>query len=284
MAAATTPKDSPDRVDAVGDHWEWDNSSGPQRSRLYLAGSLPEGNNFYERGKVKAGSAEYKIAESGDNWVTLSGAAQSFPSGLLGAVEIFDDDDRDLPGPPLPKTGLISQGVKGIYKRAYIDVVERTQNPTQSIPFKLYTSVVHPLLADSSLNDAIDTDGDDTGGFWNHYMIASYQPHKSASDDPAGNSVEGATMPTGYGPRYSVIFVETIRDFKAGFLDLNIADFNTRLDEIVAHEIGHGPNDPGGFFAGSHPESGLMDDSASQHHFSAESLKRFRQVYRWQEP
>jgi len=33
-------------------------------------------------------------------------------------------------------------------------------NPTKTIPFKLYTSVTHPLLADSSLNNAIDTNGD----------------------------------------------------------------------------------------------------------------------------
>lgn len=289
MAAPTTPRDSPDRVDAVGDHWGWDPYMGQNRAQLFLAGSLPEGNNFYQRGRLKAGGAEYKIIESGSNSVTLSGSMQSFPSGFIGPVEIFDDDDRDLPGPPLPKTGLITQGLKDIYKRAYIDVRERTQNPNKTIPFKLYTSVVYPLLADSSLNDAIDTDGDDTGAFWNHYVIASYQPHKSKANDPSGAVTEGATMPTGYGPRYSVIFVETIRDAEAGISDLNIGRFNTRLDEIVAHEIGHVPNDPGSFLPDSlgglsHPETGLMGDGAPQHHFSAESLKRLRQVYRWQDP
>jgi hypothetical protein len=213
-------------------------------------------------------------------------------------VEIFDDDDQGLPGPALPKTNLITQGVKDIFKRAYIDIVERTQNPTKTIPFKLYTSVVRPWLADSSLNDAIDTNNDDWGGFWNHYLIASYQPHLReltlngwvmTSGDPNGAVIEGATMPPGYGPRYSVIFVETIRDATAGISDLDVGEFNTRLDEVVAHEIGHGPNDPGSFLpdylgGNSHPETGLMGHNAPQHHFSAESLKRFRQAYRWQIP
>ncbi len=289
MAAITTPKESPDRVDAVGDHWATDSSGLQNRQRLYLAGSLPEGNNFYERGRLKAGGAEYKIVESGSNWVTLIETVQSTPAGFIGAVEIFDDDDRGLTSPALPKTGLITQGVKDIYKRAYIDVVERTQNPTKTIPFKLYTSVASRVLYDSSLNNAIDTDGDDTGAFWNHYLIAAYQPHKSAADDPIGAVTEGATLPAGFGVRFSVVFVETIRDRIAGVVDLNVAEFSRRLDEIVAHEIGHSPNDPGSFFGdlfggSSHPESGLMADEAPQHHFSAESLKRFRQVYRWQDP
>ena len=284
MEAVTNPKDSPDRVDAVGDHWATDTSGLQNRQRLYLAGSLPEGSNFYERGRLKAGGAEYMIVESGSDWVTLSTSVQSVPPGFIGPVEIYDDDDRGLAGPPLPKPSLITQGVKDIFKRAYIAIEERTQNPTKTIPFKLYTSVTHPLLADSSLNNAIDTNGDDWGGFWNHYVISSYQPQMSEANDPSGDVVEGATMPPGYGPRYSVIFVETIRDATAGILDLDDVEFKTRLDEIVAHEIGHGPNDPGGIFAGSHPESGLMGEGAPQHDFSAESLRRLRQVYRWQEP
>jgi hypothetical protein len=283
MAAPTAEKESPDRVLATGDHWDWDASSGMNRPRLYLAGSLPEGNNFYERGLLKAGGAEYRIFESGTNWVSLASGPTSFPSGFVGAVEILDDDDRGLAGVPLPHMTVITQGVKDIYKRAYIDIVPRSTNPTTSIPFKQYTSVVHPFLADSSLNDAIDTNGDDWGGFWNHYVIVSYQPHKSVAGDPIGALLEGATMPTGYGPRYSVVFIESIRDGVAGYGDPNIGALNTRIDEVVAHEIGHSPNDPGGFFD-DHPEPGLMGAGAPAHHFSAESLKRFRQVNRWQEP
>ena len=160
MEAVTTPKGSPDRVDAVGDHWVTDTSGLQHRQRLYLADSLPEGNNFYERGRLKAGGAEYKIYESGSNWVSLISEVQSAPAGFIGPVEIFDDDDQGLPGPALPKTGLITQGVKGKFKRAYIEIVERNHNPRKTIPFALYSHPIWPF----NFNGTIDTNGDDWGG------------------------------------------------------------------------------------------------------------------------
>jgi hypothetical protein len=84
MEAVTTPKGSPDRVDAIGDYWVTDTSGLQNRQRLYLADSLPEENNFYEGGRLKAGGAEYKIYESGSNWVTLIAAVQSAPPGFIG--------------------------------------------------------------------------------------------------------------------------------------------------------------------------------------------------------
>ena len=103
-----------------------------------------------------------------------------------------------------------------------------------------------------------------------------YQPQKAYSNDPNGAISEGVTLRVnGLGPRYSAIFVETIRDGVAGFGELHLTDFVDRMDRITSHEIGHGPNDPWG-----HPEGGLMNEYASEPNFSAATLKRFRQAYR----
>lgn len=107
--------------------------------------------------------------------------------------------------------------------------------------------------------------------------------------------ITGATVGDSLGfsgkARLSIIYSEVIRDLLDGPLrsgTATIQEYEQRLRLTAAHEIGHQPLYGLGE-AVHHAEDGLMQDGghsdlgAPDTPFTAQSVKRFREVYRWRQ-
>jgi len=272
-------REAPDRVLAVGANWS-NTSSGFWR--LNLSTPLIEGNNFYAGGFLQTGGS-FGITANDTDSITLNYGLSG--GGVTGTVTVSDDDDSGLLSAPLPATNVISDGVKDIYKKAFINIVTLNSafNPVQSIPFTPYSDHRYPW---TNLDDSKNSENYDWTGFWCHYVIVAYQPHSGLDNDPDGSgvSIEGVTgLRNGINVMtdFSAVFVEAIRENpNPTILPTNPqfpANIARRRDEVVAHEIGHMPKRLSG-----HPEtSGLMQDGGLAHDFSAESIRRFRETPSW---
>ncbi|TLD71887.1 hypothetical protein FEM03_03945 [Phragmitibacter flavus] len=132
-----------------------------------------------------------------------------------------------------------------------------------------------PIFRSWDLLASWDSTGFDSDAFWCVYLIHAYQPTPSKSDDPNGAGLrEGATAPSGW----SIVFLESIREFVKLRIENSPEAYQERLDAIAAHELGHGLGRVPG-----HPEStGLMKEKPdNDHDFSSETILRFRKQPRW---
>ena len=285
MEEIIEPKGSPDRVIAVGDHWSGPDNEG--RFVLHTSTTLAGGPGFYQGGKVVVGGVEYRIADNGADWIAF-GQFEPQPAGLIGQIEVFDDDDIGLTAAPLPRSGVISTGVKNLFKPAYIEIVQRTTgNDNPKLPFELYSALLG-TSAPTSLDNKIDTSDDDSAHYWNHSLVIAYQPYDPsrsllgvpADGDPNNDyPVMGLSeVVPAFGHAFSAVFIESAREPVKNAANIQSA-FQINFDDVVSHEIGHMPN--GAWFG--HPESGLMAEDSPHLPFAPESLRRFRSAGRWQE-
>ena len=228
-----------------------------------------------------------------EHLVSVSG---NYTSVTVGSqFRLYDDDDYGLNREPLPRTDLVDDIIKEVYKPAFIEVVDAAEfNPEthRSVTFHqnhpAATAVLDPLHL--VWEDAKDLS--DAKACWVGNLIAGYQTeHESDKDPDLEDFDEGGTPNSGR--RYSVVFVETIRDNRDVLLRNSKFD-NTALNEEIkknikltaAHELGHTPG--GGSGSSHHSEQQLMGKTGygeeNGDSFSAKSILRFRKTNQWQQP
>jgi len=277
----------PDRATATGISW-------PNVLRLELGDDLPEGNNFYEDGKIIGGSNQLEpVLSNQADWISFSFAVDpSDQPDYIGAIEVFDDDGSKISYDLLPISGVINDHVKTNYATSFIDIVEVDSdlNPRPTIPFDLYSTVNN---VGSALNNNQDMRGADSKFYWYWFTAVGYQafnvvlglPVYNYDGEPEGEPQSGgATISTLFPNRFTKVFVAGAEDYDyVGDASDKDSAFRETFDDIVAHEIGHGPDSSNN---GDHDaELGLMSagESAVGEEFSKETILRFRNADKWDE-
>jgi hypothetical protein len=262
------------------------------------------GSSYYP--VIATRSIDEGLDQAPESFVTIS---DSHPAITVGMdYRIYDDDDYGLNRDPLPRTDLIDDVIKNVYKKSFVDVIDAAAwNTTKEISF--YRNAPE-LVGALQLSYGVWADGLDAKlvgneNLWCATIIAGYQGNVSLDSDPSteGPPTEGITAVRMVGDdpyssdeaRYSIVWVENVRDT----LDVNFRNPNEdnnalnmeivrRIKLTAAHEIGHQPH----YLLGEahHEEGGLMqeggDDSiggGENSEFSAASVKRFRSLHKWRE-
>lgn len=222
-------------------------------------------------------------------------------SEVGGGVTLYDDDERGLPSshqPLLPRYDLINDMVKSKYEPAYITVVDVDTlglNHSKTVSFKRNMTTATGAWPFLFYNETVADDSEDLANysddkdFWNLLVTACFQASDSEDEDPGAENaaLEGEFIPEGDSPPHVVIFLEGVReDLNQNLnsrLPANIEHgqniFLPHLSEVVAHEIGHAPENDDGIE--DHDERGLMGDGIEGSEFSGTSVKRFREAQTW---
>jgi hypothetical protein len=293
-------KPSPDRAVVNGESWQRD-SSGTVTVTVSGMPSVPA--NFYAGGFIEIGGKKFDIATSGQGTLVISPAnARNFPNPMspFGLCELHDDDDRHKgfsTVDPLPYANAINDEVKSKFTPAYVDLeeIDGTLNMHGTIPFAINSDgAANPF---TTTDDSQDNSGADKSTYWYHLLVMSYQGIPSSDGDPieidgvpgeGWNCGEtGVRLPNGtalLNTQFSTVFVEVCRDTFATAKDDQ--DFEsivkTKVAEVTAHEIAHGPGPIYGPTA--HLEGGLMAEGATgggKQQFLPVTLKRIRGTPRW---
>jgi hypothetical protein len=222
------------------------------------------------------------------NGGTTPGQEADLLAGPAGTVR--DDDPISGQLPLLYSVGS-DPFILATYRASYIEVVQDdTLNPRRQVQFdlhledwKLQTGVGYDNSQDVSSQDA----------FWSSLVVLSYQPTESIDGDPdmfSGQNNSGPATNPNYdtsiefgvtiedSDNASVIYVEVQRDVGSAPASAVAHD----LPHTIAHEMGHAagpPNSP----ETEHDEGGIMSPGAPAVEccFTAESLRRFREIVRW---
>ena len=222
-----------------------------------------------QNGRFKVGGVSYPmittrtIAEDFDqapeSYVTISAVHPPINAGM--GYRLYDDDDFGLNRDPLPRTDLIDEIIKNVYKPAFIDVVSAAAwNASKEITFyRNAPELVGALrLSFGVWADALEPELVGSENLWCATVVAGYQGNVNEDSDPKteGPPTEGITPVrmiagapyTHDEARYSIVWVENVRDtldelFRNPSSDL--VSLNTELDRRIkltaAHEIGHQP-------------------------------------------
>jgi hypothetical protein len=227
---------------------------------------------------------------------------------------LYDDDGFGLNGPPLPRNDLVDDRIKGVYRPAFIEVMDANPwNDHKTVDFyRNYPPVLGPLLIGGLLgslsygvlDDALDAKLEGNKNLWCASVIVAYQPGGGDSDPndeelgvitgvTVGDSpqISGVTLGFLGKARVSIVYSEVVRDQIDDLLRngaATIQEYEQRLRLTAAHEIGHQPLYGIGETT-QHAENGLMADGghnglgAADTPFSALSIKRFRNVNQWRQ-
>lgn len=222
-----------------------------------------------------------------------------FQPFISGGIDVCDDDGVGLGFDLLPVADPINDQVKVRYLPVFIaiEAVSNDLNLRREIPFDLYSIQNGTLITGgSSLNDLQDMEGADSPYYWYWFVGVGYQgfelvnlggvpvlpiPLKDIDGDPDNEFfVGGATI-----ANFTKIFVAAVEEYDAvkttGATDKADA-FTETFADVLAHEIGHGPNTQGN---GDHLELGLMSDgqAAIGKDFSGATIVRLRSSLKWSE-
>jgi hypothetical protein len=156
-------------------------------------------------------------------------------------------------------------------------------NTATEVPFE--ANAVPALF--TSMDDARNVV--DSDGYWNHLIIAAYQPLEGDDGDPNSEErVLGSTNP--WTQKRSGIFLETIRDRYHHGLNLTSSPagqvlyqnlFRRDVEGTIAHETAHAPSS---FFDDDHAEGGLIGEGAveiDEKVFEPVTIRRFRNTLSW---
>lgn len=227
-----------------------------------------------------------------DYWF-LDIAGQHDPADGSG-FRLYDDDGFGMQSPQLPKLSMVDENFKNLFKTSFISVISADDyNPEADrlVPFRRNHPATIGSLNPTHLVWEDKKNLTDHNNLWVAHVIAGYQPQHTRDADPSGEDYDEGLTPAAT-RRFSVVYVETIRDTIDGVFRNELANMETLTAEVerniiltAAHEIGHmpGPGDP----EPHHQEGGLMEDggySNGELFFSAKSTKRFRNAKKWQEP
>ncbi len=262
-------------------------------------------SEFYAGGLAKIGGRRESIQANGESSLVFkmppppytpindsdyaNSARTFFQPFINSGIDVCDDDGVSLGFDLLPVSDPISDQVKARFLPACIKVeaVSNDLNPRRNIPFDLYSMENGTLITGgSSLNDLQDMEGSDSPDYWYWFVAVGYQgygilsiPVKYDDGDPNDEGYVGGATIGGF----TKVFVAAVDEYSAvrGAANKAVAFFGT-LSDIIAHEIGHGPNSHGN---GDHSELGLMSDgeAAIGKDFSGLTLSRFRKSSKWSE-
>jgi len=293
-------------VDALGFKANHVANNGVAPGTISTVSLLPNGNtrlsiasNQYaqmlsqlENGEIQVNGVRHSIIGGlGGTWNAPSiEVATDLTSKVGQKYRLYDDDDFGIVLDALPRLDLVDDTLKDVFKSAFIKVVDAVAyNPRKLIDF--YRN--HPVATNPGIPNIFDDSLDlvSLDGLWVGNLIAGYQGFQVDDDsDPNGTpGLEGGTPQNSR--RYSVVFVETIRDQN----DLLLRSLGAPLQDVrakirrnirltAAHELGHMPG--GGSGGSHHAEQGMMDSDGYSHsiQFAPQSIKRFRQTLNWQQP
>jgi hypothetical protein len=285
--------------------------SSPAQYKFHLDVDLSGGNNRFEGGRILIADKLYDVVRNenrvfgGDEITILDDPANpitAISGGAAGkAFYLTDDDGRYLdPGVnDLPRTDLVTDAVRAKFVPAYIEVDTAVANATVSVPFILNV----PADQNTDLNKNVPT----SDAYWACRVIAAFQQAVVEDGDPMGEGLTDGGTRRHSGDSY--IYLETIREpFKDALIvthPTNQFDVDGRTnalqrlpmrrEEIVAHEIGHNPQNDlthdivhGSFVTTpDHAENGLMSegadagDGAVRASFSPLTIHRFRESKKW---
>ena len=281
MAALPNGNYPPDKQSVAGLQW-------PSSSQVIVT-SLGVPDDFYKSGIAFVGGGQLPIATNAPSALTFASPVDAATQAQMTnhAFTIVDDDGRGLPAdysPMLPRQIPITDQLRARFVTSYVELKDvGSLNTSTEVPFE--ANAVPALL--TSMDDARNVE--DSDGYWNHLIIAAYQPEVGEDRDP--NSEEytmGTTNP--WTPKRSAIYLETIRD--QYHLGLNTvaspavqaqsqAWFKRDVQGCIAHETAHAPS---GFLDDDHSEGGLIgagEVDIDTHVFEPVTVRRFRNTLSW---
>lgn len=281
MAAPPAGNFPPDRQSVAGLQW-------PISSQVIVA-SLGVPDDFYKSGIAFVGGGQLSIATNAPSALTFSAAADAATQAQMTnhAFTIVDDDGRGLPADysaVLPRQLPITDRLRARFVTAYIELKDvGSLNTATEVPFEANAA---PALF-TSMDDARNVE--DSDGYWNHLIIAAYQPLEGDDGDPNSEErVLGSTNP--WIQKRSGIFLETIRDQYTHGLNLTSSPagqvlyqnlFRRDVEGTIAHETAHAPSS---FFDDDHAEGGLIGAGAveiGEKVFEPVTIRRFRNTLSW---
>jgi hypothetical protein len=305
MSLWSGKKPGPDRVAVEIASWDERKRYAPVVTLKYVSTAaeippvppLPNQIDRYASGWLVKNDKKIPILNSTCDTLTLNILPDPTISAetkalFTGTVEVYDDDDypqrrvdsREENVRPLPLTSLVNSNLKSKFGRAYVEVEEIQDNTTKTISFGLNRHAGNPF---TDLVDSQDWSGTDRFGYWYHFLIAAYQPQRSADKDPDTEETAGvqlgATTEGHLGfHRFSAVWTEVVREEFRGlapeFAEKAQMDF---MDIIVAHELGHPPGGQSG--DADHTELGIMNamPKPGDVDFTLKTLKRVRHSRQW---
>jgi len=251
--------------------------------------------NALDFGQLIVQGISHRVVNTQSNTVHVSGDFTSVP--VNSEFRLYDDDDRGLIDPPLPRVDLVNQQMKNYFKTAFIEVVDLGGfNLDKYIPFLPNENIESSstTLADSKEPNVIDRNE-----LWVCHLTAAYQGSMNSDTDPTGIDERLSYGETRFfgGSEHSVVYVENCRelyDYDPTLGGTNPVVTNQNLKKwitaVASHEMGHQPstNTDGDT---DHAELGLMAESLNnvQSHipenaiFSPITVLRFRISNRWSE-
>lgn len=289
MAAVPEGNHPPDKQPVTGLQW-------PSSSRVMVA-PLGVPDDFYMNGTAFVGNSQLAISASGSSSLTFAAPVDEATQAQMTNHEfsIVDDDGRGLPAdftPMLPHQLSITDLLRARFVTSYIELKDvGSLNEDAEIPFQVN-------LDQNSMNASMASvrNVSDSHEYWSHQIVSAYQPVKDADRDPNLESpTYGSTWPDR--PRWSVVFLETIRDTRDAGLNFvsqatrieNQEMFRIDVEGTIAHEIAHAPPPSGfffGFFHKDHDEKGLIGEGVVEikdHVFEPVTIMRFRNTFSWGE-
>jgi len=237
------------------------------------------------------------VAEGLDH-VNVSGNSSSLPPG--SSFSLYDDDDYGLNRDPLPRTDLIDDVIKNVYRPAFVEVIDAAKhnpvkdyNPEKYIDFRVNHPATVGVLNPMHLVWEDEKDLSDTHNRWVGNLVTGYQNEHGVDADPKVEQGSDGHTPE-FTRRYSIVHVKIVRDSTSDSGFRNSPHRNKALnDDVVrnlkptaAHESGHMP---GGGWGGHHAELQVMGDGGAANNvqgevFSAKTPSRFRRTQEWQKP
>ena len=219
-------------------------------------------------------------------FIQVTGNFSSVPVGTV--FRLYDDDDYGINYEPLPRSGIVNETFKALYRKGFIEPVDVASTYTTREFFRNYPVTIGPQGATSPgiWDDSLALT--DSKALWVGNLIAAYQGNVDDDKDPNDEgALEGVT--NGDTRRYSIVYVETIRDTNDAYLrslggnGALDGEFLRNITLTAAHEIGHMPG--GGTGNSHHAEGYLMGSSGYGDglYFSSKSIRRFRGTDQWQQ-
>jgi len=228
--------------------------------------------------------------------VTVAGNHTNTPAS--SGFRLYDDDDKGLSAPPLPKNDLVNEQMKNYFRSSFVEITDAADFHTdKEVPFRQNEDVSTKLYGMSSTVVADARELTDSPALWVAPLTAAYQGPQDADKDPSGADEglrQGETAT--YDDRdHSTVFVEGCREiFDSGLRSPNPQTVLNNLGYLekwiianAAHEIGHQPGVK--TEEADHAEHGLMEaqlDGVSNitpenAKFAPSTVLRFRKSTRW---
>lgn len=272
---------------------------------IFTISPITDSSSFLnlENGHINVQSVEHPVTGAGilngDHVVSVAGDFTSVQPG--STFRLYDDDEFGLNRDSLPRTELVDELIQKVYRPAFIEVVDASKysptvdyNPDKHVSFRKNHPAVVPYLSSLHLVWEDSKNCYDKQECWVANLIAGYQ---NSHEDDADPRVEGGSdgLTPAASRRFSVVYVETVRDTTADSGFRNLPNKNKEFNEklvidlklTAAHELGHMPGGQSG--AQHHDELQLMGEGGASFNengetFSAKTIRRFRLTRTWQQP